>query len=548
MPKKRVFLLTSTTLAVYRQQAKNLVRSHVFENSQAGLEAFTDYLDSDPWTPICFLVDLVHEEFRVERIPHVFGPDRRALVGNRQGRLFRNTPYRHAVFQGRETAGRRDDIVLFAAVTRPEVLQRWLDPITRRKVPLVGIYSLPILSKRLLLRIQEMPASGGSDYVLLVHCNVDGGLRQSFFYRQHLKMSRLAVASSPGGADDVAPDYIPGEVEKVHRYLGGVRLLSEAYPLVVYFLGDARTLMYLAQHATELPNTRYRFVDVAEVDVGIEISDDLRTSCTDPLCAGILIRAAPANHYASSDDIRYFRASQIRMAMYMSGLALLAVGIVWGMFQLSDILIMRQQTARLARQAEVYQDHYAYVSANSPEIPTDGSALKAAVETAIALRKSKTTPYGMLLALSGVLDRKSDLEIQEIEWSVSTDPNAFVGADMVSIGSGTRSALLPGSSSKSWSDKMTVSDKVTANVYRIALIKGRIAAFSGDYRRAIALVKDFAKALSQLDPIGDVRIVEQPLNIGSEEALVGKADAAPGEANFVLRVVLPDKLSVVEGR
>nr|VFJ93782.1 MAG: hypothetical protein BECKLFY1418A_GA0070994_10344 [Candidatus Kentron sp. LFY] len=531
MSRKRVFLLTGATLAVYRKQAKELVRSYVFENNQAGLQEFVTYLNEDPWTPVCFLVDFMEEEFRVESIPHVFGSDRRALVMNRERRLFRNTPYRHTVLQNREIGGRRDDNILFAAVTHPEVVQRWLHPIAERKIPLIGLYSLSILSKRLLRYIEAIPGTGISDHVLLVHCNADGGLRQSFFYRQHLKVSRLAAVPR-FGEDDAVFGYIPGEVENIRRYLGSLRLLPSEHPLEVYFLGRTRMWTQLERQVINSPNIRYHFVDIKKVGAEIGILGGLDTPYADPLFVGILLRSVPANHYAPPNEIRYFRSAQIRMAMYAVGLVLLTMGIVLGMLQLSDILIIRQKTTVLARQAQAYEDHYAHTSANSPGVSVDGSTLKAAVETAVTLRESKTTPYRMLLVLSEVLDRKSDLEIEEIEWSVSADPDFSVGThaipqDKPEIGMGSSPA-----------SPMPSSDKTLGDTYQITSIKGRIAAFSGDYRRAIILVEDLAKALSQIDMVEDVRIIRRPLNIGSEETLTGKAGVAPGSANFVLRTVV----------
>lgn len=529
---KRVFLFTGTSLAVYRQEGKCLVRPYVFRHSRVGLQEFVNYLDEDPWTPVRFLVDFMEEEFRIETIPHVFGSDKRALLANRQRRLFRNTPYRHTVFQGRETGGRRDDTVLFAAVIHPEALQPWLDPIAERRIPLVGICSLPIWSKRLLSRLQANSASGVSDYVLLVHRNADGGLRQSFFYRQHLKVSRLAAMPRFEKADDAVWDYILGEVENIRRYLNGLRLLPGDEVLEIYFLGNTKMLTYLERKTIDSRNMRSHFVDMEEMDVGIEIPEELRMPCADPLFAGMLIRAIPVNHYAPPRDVRYFRSAQIRKGMYGSGLALLAAGMIGGMFQLSEGLIIEQRTTMLAKQAGIYAERYEDAKVNLPEIPADGPALKAAVETAIGLRESKTTPYGMLLVLSKVLDQERGLEIEEIEWLVSTDPNTPIGASGISRdSSGTSIESSPGSF-------LARTDKMTMGRYRIGLIRGRIAAFDGDYRRAILLVERFAKRLSRHDAIEDVRIIQRPLNIDSDEALMGKAGAAPGSADFALRIVV----------
>nr|VFJ56874.1 MAG: hypothetical protein BECKFM1743A_GA0114220_101776 [Candidatus Kentron sp. FM]VFJ58769.1 MAG: hypothetical protein BECKFM1743C_GA0114222_102334 [Candidatus Kentron sp. FM]VFK17945.1 MAG: hypothetical protein BECKFM1743B_GA0114221_105152 [Candidatus Kentron sp. FM] len=591
MFKKRVFFLTGPTLAVYRERRNPVEPQVSFQDNPEGLREFAHYLDRDPWTPACLLVDLVEEEFRTETIPHVFVPDRRALVANKQRRLFRHTPYRYAVFQDRTTNAKREDNVLFAAVARPDILGRWLHPITQRKIPLTGIYSLPLLSRKLLPVIQGASPASASDYALLVHCNAGGGLRQSFFVRHHLKVSRLAIlpgsaigstigpGNGPLPSDDAActSRYILGEVEKTHRYLSDLRLLSANHPLDVYFLMGAGGPAGLAEHleqppeqspgqqTTEPSNLRYHFVDIPKIGARIGLSnrgtpDKPGALCADALFVRTLMRTTPANHYATPNDVRYFRFLQMRMAMYATGVLLLCAGIAWSAARFSDTLIIGQQTTALERQIRVYEDRYAHArAARLPEMPVDGPSLKAAVETADMLRLSRTTPYPMFVALGAVLDEESALTIQEIEWSVSTGPPS--AAD-VSMSTGTRvDGVLPDrmgnrlrSPSRPSSEAPPAPWRNGLNPiapYQVALIEGRLAARAGeargDYRRAMGLVEDFAGKLSRLDGVEHVEIVDRPVNVSSEGTLAGKADGALGTGNFTLRITIRNVLPEFDG-
>ena len=65
------------------------------------------------------------KNFRRETIPHVFGPDRLAIIQRRQDRLFRDTPYRHYDIQGREEDARRDDRILLTAITNAGIITPW---------------------------------------------------------------------------------------------------------------------------------------------------------------------------------------------------------------------------------------------------------------------------------------------------------------------------------------------------------------------------------------------------------------------------------------
>ncbi len=72
------------------------------------------------------------------------------LLDRKLNQMFRGTPFRHAVVLDRESAGRRDDRVLYTSITNPELLTPWLDLLDAARAPLVGIYSAPLLSARLL--------------------------------------------------------------------------------------------------------------------------------------------------------------------------------------------------------------------------------------------------------------------------------------------------------------------------------------------------------------------------------------------------------------
>ena len=230
----------------------------MFRADEDGLTQFAQYLQSTPPDPVSLLVDVVEEEFREETVPHVMGTDRRALLRNKKTRLFRDATYSYAMLQGRESEGRRDDRVLFTALIRPDMLAPWLGQLARLKIPLTGIYSLPLLSEMLL---KKLKVSGS--HVLLVSMHSTGGLRQSFLQDQRLKLSRLAITPDVGQAR--YPSYILGEVEKLRRYLGSLRLLSRETPLEVHVISEGDTLEELGRQASDSITTRHRFHSTEEV-------------------------------------------------------------------------------------------------------------------------------------------------------------------------------------------------------------------------------------------------------------------------------------------
>ena len=309
----------------------------MFRADEDGLTQFAQYLQSTPPDPVSLLVDVVEEEFREETVPHVMGTDRRALLRNKKTRLFRDATYSYAMLQGRESEGRRDDRVLFTALIRPDMLAPWLGQLARLKIPLTGIYSLPLLSEMLL---KKLKVSGS--HVLLVSMHSTGGLRQSFLQDQRLKLSRLAITPDVGQAR--YPSYILGEIEKLRRYLGSLRLLSRETPL-------------------EVPCDQRRGHPGGAGSSGLGLDNDTssfsqyRRSCQEDRAQkshragshrdGVRASAGKEtvkNHYAPQRETRYFSMQRARTGMVAASWLLLLAGISFAGVKFIEIVNTTQES------------------------------------------------------------------------------------------------------------------------------------------------------------------------------------------------------------
>ena len=110
-PDPRVLLIGGERAILYLFDGGDLQHAYLFSADDAGLALFERCLRELPPAPVAVLVDVVEEAYRQETVPHVGASDRRAVLERKYARLFRGTPYHHALRQGRETEGRRDDRV-----------------------------------------------------------------------------------------------------------------------------------------------------------------------------------------------------------------------------------------------------------------------------------------------------------------------------------------------------------------------------------------------------------------------------------------------------
>jgi hypothetical protein len=286
---KRIFYVSSGRLCAYFWAGGKFSQPVWFDADENGLAEFSLYLEGEQIDPVYVLVDFVEEEFRQDTVPHVFGNDRRALINTKLNRLFRDTTYSHAVTQGREDSGRRDDQMLFTALIRPDLLAPWMSQISEHRVPLAGIYSLALVSEALFkeLKIDQRHA-------LLVTAQ-SGGLRQTFILDKQLKISRLAVL--PSVEPDRHASFLLSEVEKIRRYLASLRYLPHDTPLNVYILGDARQLEDIRRQSPDSLTTRHHLITFKDAAKSVGIKREFDQDVADAIYAQVLAKKSPANQH-----------------------------------------------------------------------------------------------------------------------------------------------------------------------------------------------------------------------------------------------------------
>ena len=252
---RRVLFLSTHKAAIYHWQKGRLGSSFLFDVNEEGLQNFERYLREYSNTPVYILVDMFEEEYRRETIPHVFGPDRKAVLERRKTRLFRDTPYFYSEVQGREQTGRRDDRIFLSAITNPDAVRIWVDLLDKYKIPMAGINSLPVFSGSILDVFPEP-----SDQMLIVSIQSISGLRQTYFQDREFRISRL-VQLPRYGTVSYAPD-ISEEVEKIRRYLMSLRLISDDKPLDIYFLMTGELLGEIRRQYEDSAMIRYHVLEI----------------------------------------------------------------------------------------------------------------------------------------------------------------------------------------------------------------------------------------------------------------------------------------------
>ncbi len=512
---KRIFFITTGRLRIYHFDGQ-LSEPLEFSADEQGLTDFSQYLQQYPADTVAVLVDVVEEDFREDTIPHVFGGDRQSVLSTKLNRIFRDTTYSHTLFQGRETeGGRRDDRVLFTALIRPDLLAPWMGQLSKYKVPVAGIYSLPLLSGQLCKQLKIV-----NRYVLLVSLQSSGGLRQTYFQDGQLRVSRLAVL--PDSSSEKYTAVLLNEIERFRRYLNSLRLLPTDEALDVHILGTDRVREEIDRHSQTSITAHHHVLSLRDVAKKIGIKGDYSSRFSDSIYAHLLAKKPPQNQYAPESQTRFFRMHKLRRTMIAASILILISGLGLSAANFVDGLTAIQDTQGMKRQASFYKIRYDRARARLPKTPTDTRVMQRVVEATQELKLFKTSPLDLMSVLSRGMDVFPEIELSEVNWSADTRKTNSEDVQASNNGS------------------VSSTDSNTVTLQQQAIIKAHINPFDGDFRKALETVRRFAEHLRQLPEVQEIDVESLPLDIGPEASLSGDVEglSETSKAQFSLRMEL----------
>ena len=147
MAKKILICVSSdqATAAVWR--GRKMGECKRFAANEAGIGAFGTFLRDTGRGTIHLAVDTVDEDYRFESLPHAGRADRAQMVVRKLRQIYRTTTYFSYTQLDRDSAKRKDDRFLFAALTNSEILTPWLRAIEALEHPVSGVYLMPMVTQ-----------------------------------------------------------------------------------------------------------------------------------------------------------------------------------------------------------------------------------------------------------------------------------------------------------------------------------------------------------------------------------------------------------------
>ena len=525
---RQILFLSSGCLTVYHHSGKRLERIGCFVGADAGLAYFDDYLQKFAALPALILTDLLEEDFRIDTVAHTLGSDRQALLERHASRLYRGTDYRYAHVLGRDPKNKRKDEVLFSGLLNPEFADMWLQAMHHHKVPIAGIYSLPLVSLRLVGKICHKRTD-----VLFVTHNLSSGLRQTFFSQGQMRFSRLTPVPEGLGGEQYAR-FVHAEIGKTKRYLSNLHLLARDVVLDVCIPSGGEPLAALEAMRSNETLTHYELHDVNELAQRIGYKGVIDADYCDELFVYSLATHRHANHYASDQHRYHYKLHRIRQALVAASVMAVVGGVIWAGAQVSDGLMYRERIAAAQIQLDVAQENSAELQSRTPETSIAADDVRLAVSTADQLQQRRHSPALVLSRYGQALLKHPGLQLRQIEWFVTSDRRATKLA-------GKDSAEETAQESYDAEGNPVAPDTQTGK-YQIGILTGVVVPFDGNYARAHQRIEDLIIELRRNEGVIAVDALALPLNIASSGQVIGGigTDSAQPLAEFSLRLVIGD--------
>jgi hypothetical protein len=414
MPQRRVLFFDGNNLTALRWHGGHTVDEGCFKADPVGLEALADYLRRHSDSLFYLLADISEEGFQLETVPYVQGADRAALLKRRLGQFYYGTPLATAISLGRNKDGRRDEVIQFVALTRSEMFAPWLETIQTAAVPLVGVYSVPLV-------LSKLPLDFAKDHArFLFGTFSSGGFRQTYFNNGQMHFSRLASIGN-GDARGLA-QACATETAKTVQYLVGQRQLTRGARLTAFVLSHPDHLQIMRDGCPNTVDIDYQFIDISRFGSQLKYKTAAPGDQADGLLAHLMLIRPPGDQFAAPAQRHTYRLWQTRFSLRVVAIAALLGSLTIAGRQMLQVQDFNDQHETLQSQTRLDTQRYQSLLADLPKIPLSADNLRAVLAKFEELEARSPEAKPLLAHLGKTLEIHPGIEIDQLRWQISEKP------------------------------------------------------------------------------------------------------------------------------
>ena len=509
MAAKILVCISADGATVAQWQRGALANLRRFSDSEKGWSEFEAHLGRTPKSTISIMVDSIDEDYRTETLPHASGGDRAQLISRKLRQLFRSTPFTAASLQDRSTGKRREDQYLFAAITRPELLAPWLRAVNTLRIPISGIFLLPVVALSVSERLNIKRPN------LLVVSKNESGLRQTFCKHDKMRVSRLTPPQEDGTHSAA---FYAEEINSTRMYLDALTITHVDDVVTVLVLDHDNSLADLPQAITQdRTNIECVRLGPAELESGLGAKTGDMAQFSDALQLRLLATARPDLNLVPPTMKTRLQVHVLKKIVYAVSAAIVVFGMLWSLANAILMIQADREIARLAEQTQGFQARYQAVTERFPEAPASSEVLRDSVEAAKQINLMRQTPHSFLLALGTAMNQSPNIGLSRIEW-IHGSP------DVVQTGS----------------QPIDVSAHLVNGTGQFGIVGAEVLSYQGDHQAALRDIRLFTRQLETDPRVAQVEIIRLPLDLDPNAGLNGStasqqtSQSAPFEIALIL--------------
>ncbi len=518
----RVFYFSGHRLTAFHWDRKEFLGACSFEPDIDGLDKFKVYLEGSSKTPARLLVDVIEEDFRIENAPHVYGKDKQAVISRLQDRYYRSSgQYVYSEVIGRNKTGRKDDEILIGGVTNSSLIEVWKSIIEECQVPLIGIWTLPLISKKILPLLGEKHA-----VVLLVTQQVNSNLRQTFFREGKMLSSRQSVINQDENDLSNIGAYAAPEIEKTVGFLRSQRLIKHEEVVHIHIIASVSQIRSLEQKIKidELHDVVIHQISDLQEKAGLTgLSGKFTDGLFTWLCGNQLAFQA---HYGKKKEASQYYYMLAAKALKVASVLVIVWALLIAESNLSGVIEHERSVALLTEQAEIYKKTYKRKFSEYEPVFKNARAMNAAVDMTDQITiHGKTSPLDFMIEISQLLSKPGlgVVHVDKIEWKAEQYKKMQAAVE-ISVGKAD----------------VTLKDPIR----HVGVISGRIAISDKNYRGSVSQVNRIIAALGKHGRVEQVEALQMPVEVRSEKAFSDESglsvDEVSSSGKFSLKVTMSE--------
>ncbi|RLJ63748.1 hypothetical protein [Sulfurisoma sediminicola] len=431
MAARRLLFLDATSLTAYRWASGHLSPEAEFAPNAGGFEAFGEYVAKARRSLFYLLVDFAEEGFQVEEVPYVQGKDRTALIQRKLSQYFYGTPYAAAVSLGRRKDGRRDERMLFTALTRPPQIEPWLTVLRQAEGRLAGLFSVPMVLAGMPLLL------GAPAQRYMVLSTTRAGVRQTLIDNGRVTFSRLTPLVT-GTTEEMALT-CAAEAERMYQYVTGQRLIGRADQMTTHVLVHPAQAAVFRENCIDTDTIHFQFIDLLDASSRLGLKTPPQSALAEALFLHVLAHKPPREQFAPAEDRHFFRLAQIRFGLRATGATIFTACLLFAGRHAIEYQAIGARNAETAAMTAVERGRYDAILQALPKIPLSNDALRALTGRYERILRQAHGPEPMYVAISQALQESPRVELTRLDWALGGRAGAATlqGTAPVAPGSGT---------------------------------------------------------------------------------------------------------------